>query len=133
MCYHTITLKGVIVLTTAERIKRRRMELNLSVEELATKLGKNRATVYRYENGDIENMPLSVLKPLATALETTPVELMGWSEGRDEEDKMGFIADAIDIIESEGFSVHSYDNENGIGNEYVVEKRDLNAIPPMQE
>ena len=32
-----------------ERIKQRRLELNLTVDELAKRLGKNRATIYRYE------------------------------------------------------------------------------------
>lgn len=63
-----------------ERIRQRRNELELSLEQLAQKLGKNRSTVYRYETGDIENMPLDVLKPIADALNTTPAWLMGWDE-----------------------------------------------------
>jgi transcriptional regulator with XRE-family HTH domain len=50
----------------------------MSIEDLADKLGKNRTTVYRYENGDIENLPLGILNPLADALNTTPGHLMGW-------------------------------------------------------
>lgn len=61
-----------------ERIKHRRNELNMSVDELANKINKNRATIYRYEKGDIENLPLDILEPLANALETTPQYLMGW-------------------------------------------------------
>lgn len=60
------------------RIKERRKELNMSVEDLAKRLGKNRTTVYRYEKGDIENLPIDILDPLAKALETTPAYLMGW-------------------------------------------------------
>ena len=48
--------------------------------ELATRLNKNRATIYRYENGDIEDMPITVLEPLAKALNTTPAYIMGWEE-----------------------------------------------------
>lgn len=59
-------------------IKRRRIELGLSVEELAKRIDKNRATVYRYENHDIENLPITILGPLARALDTTPADLMGW-------------------------------------------------------
>lgn len=61
-----------------KRIKERRKELNLSVDELAKKLNKNRTTVYRYEKGDIENLPMDILGPLAEALNTTPACLMGW-------------------------------------------------------
>ena len=72
-------------MNTGDRIKQRRMELGLSVDELADKIGKSRATIYRYENGDIENMPTPVLEPLAKALETTPAQLMGWESISDEE------------------------------------------------
>lgn len=61
-----------------KRIRERRKELNMSVDELAKKLNKNRTTVYRYEKGDIENLPMDILGPLAKALDTTPAHLMGW-------------------------------------------------------
>lgn len=61
-----------------KRIRERRKELNISVDELAKKLNKNRTTVYRYEKGDIENLPMDILGPLAKALDTTPAYLMGW-------------------------------------------------------
>lgn len=61
-----------------KRIKERRIELNMSVDELAKRLDKNRTTVYRYEKGDIENLPMDILGPLAKALNTTPAYLMGW-------------------------------------------------------
>lgn len=65
-------------MTTGERIKQRRIELGLSVDEVAEKLGKNRATIYRYESNDIENFPVGTLEPLAKILETTPAQLIGW-------------------------------------------------------
>lgn len=61
-----------------DRIKQRRIELGIDAEELAEKIGKSRATIYRYENGDIENMPTTVLEPIAKALNITPAYLMGW-------------------------------------------------------
>lgn len=70
-------------MTIGERIKERRKKLGLSVEELADKLGKNRATIYRYESSEIEKLPTTVLKPLAKALNTTPAFLMGWDETED--------------------------------------------------
>lgn len=62
------------------RIKQRRKELKMSADELAKKLGKDRSTIYRYEKGDIENLPLDILDPIAEALETTPAYLMGWEK-----------------------------------------------------
>lgn len=65
-------------MTIGERIKQRRKELGMSAEDLAEKLNKNRATIYRYENDSIGNLPISILEPLAEVLETSPSYLMGW-------------------------------------------------------
>ena len=80
-------------MNTGDRIKQRRIALGLSVDELAEKIGKSRATIYRYENGDIENMPTPVLEPLAKALETTPADLMGWSPVEEAANKIADLAD----------------------------------------
>jgi len=60
-----------------ERIKHRRKYLELSVDDIANKLNKNRATIYRYESNEIENLPITILEPLAQILQTTPAYLMG--------------------------------------------------------
>ena len=71
--------------TIGSRIRNMRQAAGLSVDDLAAKIGKNRATVYRYESDDIENFPVSVIPALADALHTTPAYLMGWaSAGEDE-------------------------------------------------
>lgn len=67
-------------MSIGERIKKRRKELRMSAEALGKKIGKDRATVYRYEQGFIENLPLDILEPIADALLTTPQYLMGWEE-----------------------------------------------------
>ena len=63
-------------MTLGKQIKRRRKELKMSVDELARRIGKDRSTIYRYENGDIANMPLELLSPMVEALEITPQELL---------------------------------------------------------
>ena len=83
-------------MTIGERIKERRLQLGLSADDVAAKLNKNRATVYRYESSFIESMPTTVLEPLANALQTTPAYLMGWDDAAEPENKKN---DAItDII-----------------------------------
>ena len=62
-----------------QKIKARRLALGLSADELGQLIGKNRATIYRYENNDIENLPTTALEPLAKALGVSPSYLMGWS------------------------------------------------------
>lgn len=72
-------------MTTAERMKSRRKELGMSAEYVASKLGCSPATIYRYENGDIEKKPMDILEPLATILCTTPSYLMGWDESHNDQ------------------------------------------------
>lgn len=67
-------------MNVGQRIKECRIKRGLTVDELAEKLKKNRATVYRYEKGDIENLPITILEPIAKALGTSPAFLMGWTE-----------------------------------------------------
>lgn len=67
-------------MTVGQRIKARRKELGVSADELANRLGKDRSTVFRYEKGDIEKLPIDILEPIAEALMTTPATLMGWEE-----------------------------------------------------
>ena len=63
-----------------ERIKQRRKQLGISAEELAERIGKSPATIYRYENGEISKVDSSMLRPISDALQTTPAHLMGWDE-----------------------------------------------------
>lgn len=83
-------------MNVGRRIKNRREELKMSVDELAALINKNRATVYRYEKGDIESLPTTVLKPLAKALKTTPEYLMGWDE--EKEDNLGEYGENIEYL-----------------------------------
>lgn len=65
-------------MTTGQRMKARRKEIGLSAERVAEILNVSPATIYRYENGDIEKVPGDRLEPIAKALQTTPQALMGW-------------------------------------------------------
>ena len=70
------------------RIKERRQELNISAVELADRLGLSKATVHRYENGDIRNIKLPVVESMARALRLNPLWLIGKSDQK-EADSMG--------------------------------------------
>ena len=60
-------------------MKSRRKELGIPVDTVAAALGVSVATVYRYESGEIEKVPGTILEPLAKVLHTTPAYLMGWT------------------------------------------------------
>lgn len=65
-------------MTTGERMKSRRKELGIPVDQVAAALNVSVATVYRYEKGDIEKVPGAALEPLAKILHTSAAWLMGW-------------------------------------------------------
>lgn len=67
-------------MTIADRIRNRRLELGLSVDDLAKLLNKNRATVYRYESSYIKSYSPDVMESLAKALQTTPAYFYGYDE-----------------------------------------------------
>lgn len=61
-------------------IKNRRLELQLTMKEVAEKVGVSEATVSRWESGDIENMRRDKIAALAKALQIPPAVLMGWDD-----------------------------------------------------
>ena len=61
-----------------KRIKKRRLELNLSYQDLADRTGFGKSTLQRYETGSIRTMPIDRFEKLAEALEIEPYKLMGW-------------------------------------------------------
>ena len=64
--------------TLYDRIKSRRTELGLTIEELAQKMGyKDKSSISKIENGKAD-IPQSKIAAFAEALETTPAYLMGW-------------------------------------------------------
>lgn len=66
-------------MTIGERIKKRRLELGMSQEALAYKLGyKSRSSINKIELGH-ENLTQTKIKAIADILNTTPEYIMGWS------------------------------------------------------
>lgn len=63
-----------------ERIKERRLELEMSYQDLSDATGISKSTLQRYETGYIKKVPINQIEILAKALHTTPSYLMGWEE-----------------------------------------------------
>lgn len=81
LCDYNVILKyGGETMTTGERIRARRKELDITADVLADNVGVSRSTIFRWENGFIEKMPIDKLVPIARILQTTVGYLMGWDE-----------------------------------------------------
>lgn len=61
------------------RIKELRLAAKMTQEELASKIGTSKQTIYKYENDIITNIPSDKLEELATILDTKPEIIMGWN------------------------------------------------------
>jgi repressor LexA len=70
-----------------ERLKNRRVELDISYQELADKTGLSKSTLQRYETGSIKNMPIDKLEIVAGALKIDPAFLMGWESVKSQKSK----------------------------------------------
>jgi transcriptional regulator with XRE-family HTH domain len=67
-------------MTTGERIKKARLELGMTQEELGEKVGVQKAAINKYETGIVVNLKRGVIVKLADVLNVTPEYLMGWDE-----------------------------------------------------
>lgn len=61
-------------------IRDRRLELGMTLKELADAVGVRDATVSRWETGDIANMKRDRIYKLAKALDISPLLLLGYDE-----------------------------------------------------
>jgi transcriptional regulator with XRE-family HTH domain len=63
-----------------ENIKKRRLELNMTLDDVSKQLNISKPTLQRYESGVISNVPFHTIEQLADILQTTPSSLMGWND-----------------------------------------------------
>ena len=75
---------------TKDYIKKRRKELKLSLEQVADACGVTKATVSRWESGDIVNMKSDKIKQLAKILKIKPSVLV--------DDDIEDVATIIDVV-----------------------------------
>lgn len=107
-------------MTTGERMKSRRKQLGFSAEYVADKLGCSPSTIYRYENGDIEKMPLDVLAPLASILLVSPEYLLNGSGIEKTADPK---ADSLSPKENELLAL--YRGVNPDGQRYILQQAEF--------
>jgi len=71
----------------ANKIKARRQELGLTLEDVAQAVGVGRSTVRKWETGMIKNMGRDKISALAKILQISPVELVPVSGSVQSEDQ----------------------------------------------
>ena len=76
------------------RIKKAREKADMSLNDVALKLGVNKSTILRYENGEISKVKAPIIDALAKVLRVSPHYLLGWID-EEEEKKNDILADII--------------------------------------
>ena len=72
--------KGIDDMNIGDRIRNRRLALNMTQEELAKKLGyKTKGSISKIESNERE-LPTQKIKRFAEILNTSPAYLMGWED-----------------------------------------------------
>lgn len=65
------------------RIKERRQALDMSAADLADRLSMSKATIHRYENGEIKKIKMPVIMSISRVLKVNPAWLLGKSDCHD--------------------------------------------------
>lgn len=103
-------------------IKNKRLELGLTLDEVAKIVGVSGATISRWETGDIKNMRRDKIGDLAKALQTTPSVIMGWENP--DKSKDGEVCESVvgyDLKSTQGKINKTVSELNQEGKEKVLE------------
>lgn len=86
-----------------EKIRSLRKQRNMTLEDVAKRVGVSRQTIQRYESGVINNIPYDNIMLLAKVFEVHPGVLMGWDASQE------YLSDASDLEKlrmSKGYYEH---------------------------
>lgn len=80
--------------TQGDRIRELRERRKMTQEELGNAIGTTKQTIFKYENGKIENIPYNKILEIAKVLNAEPWEILGWNQPLQnaDEDVPGFIS-----------------------------------------
>lgn len=67
-------------MSIGDNIKKRRLELHFTLDEVAQKLNTSKQTIQRYESGVIANIPSDKIEQMAKIFGVSPAYLMGWEQ-----------------------------------------------------
>lgn len=63
-------------MTLGEKIRKRRIELNMTMDDLGNAIGVQRSAINKYEKGMITDLKRSTIQALANALQVSPLYLL---------------------------------------------------------
>lgn len=97
-----------------EKLKNRRKELNMTMLDVANKVGVSEATVSRWESGDIANMRRDKIVSLANALQVTPSFIMGDDNSVASDLKIALMMQNIDNAIANTYTIHGSEGKGAV-------------------
>ena len=73
---HNKYRKGVLRMTMGERIRKLRIQHKMSLDELGKYLGVGKTAIFKYEKGQVENLPRSTIEKMAILFGVSPSYIM---------------------------------------------------------
>ena len=113
----------------AEKIKHRRLELGLTLEEVATAVGVKKSTILRWESGEIDNPRRDRIALLAAVLQLPPVSLIEETTGLPEDYEINMeairqikegVPTSINVTRSENELINLYRSLNTVGQDALM-------------
>ena len=83
-----------------QRIKETRLELGLSLDEVANKVGVAKSTIQRYESGAIGKIKLPIVESIAKELKVNPAWLLCKSNDKDIPNIENEISEYVRVFEN---------------------------------
>lgn len=72
----------------ANNIKKYRKEKDMTIKDVANRVGITEATMQKYEAGNIKKIDIEMLKKIADALDVRPENLTEWNKGEYKENHL---------------------------------------------
>ena len=107
-------------MTENKPMRARRIELDLTMKDVADAVGVSEATVSRWESGDIADMKRSRIISLAKVLKISPMVVLGWGQKPDEVEDPNLIHrdtmfdQAEAILKASGYSIDVVDDDSAV-------------------
>ncbi len=100
-----------------KKIRELRLNLNLTLEEVANFVGVGKSTVAKWESGRIANMKRDKIASLSKVLKVSPTYLMGW-----ENEKQSTSTQRNNYTDAEKSLINNYRELNHNGQEYIKDQ-----------
>lgn len=117
----------------SKRIKERRLQLNMTQEELAQKVGyKTKGAISRIEKGE-RDISQTQISDFAKALNTSESYLMGWTDDVFDNSLPGQNLGLITLSQDEQDLLDNYNNSNNIGQKKILSySKDITNLYPLK-